>query len=159
VLGIAAAPHCTPIFLTCNLRLAGWGCPLIDDLGMVPAFNMLGRGNRLHGKGFGMMQNLVDPSAGWGYPLQCSPTVRAGGKVFGGLPILPDKTAEYKAIDRRRLLTENGLPYVDLESRFYAVLKGCSSGLALNPRRSKSREPKRPKAAKEQKASKWRSYA
>jgi hypothetical protein len=31
---------------------------LIDDLGMVPAFNMLGRGNRLHGKGFGMMQNL-----------------------------------------------------------------------------------------------------
>jgi hypothetical protein len=116
-----------------------------DDLGMVPAFNMLGRGNRLHGKGFGMMQNLVDPSAGWGYALQCSPTVRAGGKVFGGLPILPDKTAEYKAIDTRRLLTENGLPSVDLESRFYAVLKGCSSGLALNPRRSKSREPKRPK--------------
>jgi len=35
-----------------------------DDLVMVPAFNMLGRGNRLHGKGFGMMQNLVDPSAG-----------------------------------------------------------------------------------------------
>jgi hypothetical protein len=121
---------------------------LIDDLGMVPAFNMLDRGNRLHGKGFGMMQNLVDPSAGWGYALQCSPAVRAGGKVFGGLPILPDKTAEYKAIDRRRLLTENGLPFVDLESRFYAVLKGCSSGLALNPRRSKSREPKRPKAAK-----------
>jgi hypothetical protein len=30
---------------------------------MVPAFNMLDRGNRLHGKGFGMMQNLVDPSA------------------------------------------------------------------------------------------------
>jgi ATP-dependent DNA ligase len=27
-----------------------------DDLGMVPAFNMLGRGNRLHGKGFGIMQ-------------------------------------------------------------------------------------------------------
>src|SRR5260221_11152321 len=27
-------------------------------------------------------------------------------------------------------------------------LKSCSSGLALNPRRSKSREPKRPKAAK-----------
>ena len=115
---------------------------------MVSAFNMLSRGNRLHGKGFGMMQNLVDPSAGWRYVLQCSPTVRAGGKVFGGLPILPDKTAEHKAIDRRRLLTENGLPSVDLESRFYAVLKGCSSGLALNPRRSKSREPKRPKAAK-----------
>ena len=108
---------------------------------------MLGRGNRLHGKGFGMMQNLVDPSAGWGYALQCSLTVRAGGKVFGGLPILPDKTAEYKAIEGRRLLTENGLPSVDLESRFHAVLKGCSSGLALNPRRSKSREPKRPKAA------------
>ena len=83
-----------------------------DDLGMVPAFNMLGRGNRLHGKGFGMMQNLD------------------------------------KAIDRRRLLTENGLSSVDLESRFYAVLKGCAGGLALNPRRSKSREPKRPKAAK-----------
>src|SRR3981081_705784 len=32
-----------------------------DDLGMVPAFNMPCRGNRLHGKGFGMMQNLVDP--------------------------------------------------------------------------------------------------
>jgi hypothetical protein len=93
-----------------------------DDLGMVPAFNMLGRGNRLHGKGFGMMQNLVDPNAGWGYALQCSPTVRAGGKVFGGLPILPDKTEDYKAIDRRRRLTENGLSSVDLESRFYAVL-------------------------------------
>jgi hypothetical protein len=126
---------------------------------MVPAFNMLGRGNRLHGKGFGIMQNLVDPSADWSYALQCSPTVRAGGKVFGGLPILPDKTGEYKAIDRRRLLTENELCSLDLESRFYAVLKGCSSGLALNPRRSKSREPKWPKAAKEQKAWKWRSYA
>jgi hypothetical protein len=41
-----------------------------DDLGMVPAFNMLGRGNRLHGKGFGMMQNLVDPSARLGL---CAP--------------------------------------------------------------------------------------
>jgi hypothetical protein len=119
-----------------------------DDLGMVPAFNMLGRGNRLHGKGFGMMQNLVDPSAGWGYATPCSPTVRAGGRVFGALPILPNKTAEYKAVDSGRRLTENGLPSVDLESRFYAVLKGCSNGLALNPRRSKSREPKRPKAAK-----------
>src|SRR5258708_3065127 len=125
---------------------------------MVPAFNMLGRGHPLHGKGFGVLEKLRDSSGGWGYALQCSPTVRAGGKVFGGLPSLPDKTAEYKAIDRRRLLTENGLPSVNLESRFYAVLKGCSSGLALNPRRSKSREPKRPKAAKEQKASKCRSY-
>jgi hypothetical protein len=89
---------------------------------MVPAFNMLGRGNRLHGKGFGMMQNLADPSAGWGYPLQCSPTVRAGGKVFGGLPILPDKTAEYKATDSRRRLTESGRSSAGLESRFYAVL-------------------------------------
>jgi hypothetical protein len=69
-----------------------------------------------------MMQNLVDPSAGWGYALQCSPTVRAGGKVFGGLPILPDKTAEYKATYSRRRLTENRLYSVDLESRFYAVL-------------------------------------
>jgi hypothetical protein len=51
-----------------------------DDIGMVPAFNMLGRGNRLHAEGFGMMQNLVDPSSGWGYALQCNPTVRAGGK-------------------------------------------------------------------------------
>jgi hypothetical protein len=62
-------------------------------------------------------------------------------KSSEGLPILPDKTAEYKATYRRRLLTENGLPSVNLESRFYAVLKGCLSGLALNPRRSKSREP------------------
>jgi hypothetical protein len=46
-------------------------------------------------------------------------------KGFGGLPILPDKTAEYIAIDRRRLRTENGLSSIDLESRFYAVLKGC----------------------------------
>jgi hypothetical protein len=89
---------------------------------MVPDFNMLGRGNHLRGKGFGMMQNLVDPSAGWRYALQCSPTVRAGGKLFGGLLILPEETAEYKAIDRRRLLTENGLSSLDLESRFYAVL-------------------------------------
>src|SRR3984893_12212219 len=38
------------------------------------------------------------------------------------------------------------LSSVCLESRFYAVLsKAASSGLALNPRRSKSREPKRPK--------------
>jgi hypothetical protein len=90
----------------------------------------------------------INPGLGWGYALQSNPTVRAGGRVFGGLPILPDKAAEYKAIDRRRLLTESGLASVDLESRFYAVLKGCSSGLALNPRRSKSREPKRPKAGK-----------
>ncbi len=48
--------------------------------------------------------------------------VRAGGKVFGGLPILPDKTAEYKATYSRRRLTENELCSVDLESRFYAVL-------------------------------------
>src|SRR5260370_32513039 len=62
-------------------------------------------------------------------------------KGFGGLPILPHKTAEYLAIDRRRLRTENGLSSADLEPRFYAVLKGCGSDLALNPRRSKSREP------------------
>jgi hypothetical protein len=29
---------------------------------------------------------------------------------------------EYKAVDRRRLLTENGLSSFNLESRFYAVL-------------------------------------
>jgi hypothetical protein len=63
---------------------------------------------------------------------RCSPRKDA-------LPILPDKTAEYKAIDGRRLLTENGLSSIGLESRFYAVVRGCSSGLALNPRRSKSR--------------------
>src|SRR5271166_6941301 len=35
---------------------------------------------------------------------------------------------------------------LNLESRFYAVVsKAASSGLALNTRRSKSREPKRPK--------------
>src|ERR1700730_11060042 len=62
-------------------------------------------------------------------------------KFSEGWPILPDKTAEYKATYSRRRLTENGLSSVDLESRFYAVLKGCRSGLALNPRRSKSREP------------------
>jgi hypothetical protein len=49
---------------------------------MVPAFNMLGRGNRLHGEGFGMMQNLVDPNAGWGYGLDsanASAWVKASG--------------------------------------------------------------------------------
>jgi hypothetical protein len=55
-------------------------------------------------------------------PDQLSLTVRAGGKVFGGLPILPDETAEYKTTYSRRRLTENGLSSVDLESRFYAVL-------------------------------------
>jgi hypothetical protein len=88
---------------------------------MVPAFNMLGRGNRLHGKGFGMMQNLVDPSAAGVMRSNAAPTVRAAGKVFGW-PILPDKTAEYKATYSRRRLTENGLSFGDLESRFYAVL-------------------------------------
>ena len=39
-----------------------------------------------------------------------------------GCPILPEKTAEYKATYSRRRLTENGLSSVDLESRFYAVL-------------------------------------
>jgi hypothetical protein len=58
-------------------------------------------------------------------PDQLSLTVRAGGEVFGGLPILPDKTAEFRATYSRRRLTENGLSSVDLESRFYAVLKGC----------------------------------
>ena len=43
-------------------------------------------------------------------------------------------------------MTKNVLFSFDLESRFYAVLsKAASSGLALNPRRSKSREAKRPK--------------
>jgi hypothetical protein len=62
---------------------------------MVPAFNMLG-GNRLHCKAFEMMQNLLDPSAGWGYALQCSPTVRAGGKVFGGCPFFLTKQRNIK---------------------------------------------------------------
>src|ERR1700740_3101663 len=55
-----------------------------DDLGMVPAFNMLGRGNRLHGKGFGMMQNLVDPSAGWGYAFRAALLFERVAKVVGG---------------------------------------------------------------------------
>src|SRR5260370_6667363 len=117
-----------------------------DDPGMVPAFNMLGRGNRLHGKGFGIdaESRRSERRLGLCAPIQlhCS----RGGQSLRRVAYLPDKTAEYKAIDRRRLLTENGLLSVDLESRFYAVLKGCSSGQALNPRRSKAREPKRPKA-------------
>src|SRR4029077_10863510 len=53
---------------------------------------------------------------------------------------------------------------LSLESRFYAVLsKAASSGLASNPRRSKSREAKRPKGREsvriKQKGSKWCSYA
>jgi hypothetical protein len=51
-----------------------------------------------------------------------APPFERVAKVFGGLPILPDKTAEYKATCSRRRLTENGLSSVDLESRFYAVL-------------------------------------
>jgi len=58
-----------------------------------------------------------------------APLFERVAKVFGGLPILPDKTGEYIAIDRRRLRTENGLSFVDLEPRFYAVLKGCGSTL------------------------------
>jgi hypothetical protein len=66
-----------------------------------------------------------------------------------GWPVLPEENNAIKAAYSRRLLTENGLSSVDLESRFYAVhSKAALSGLALNPRRSKSREPKRPKAAK-----------
>src|SRR6266481_6365016 len=49
-------------------------------------------------------------------------------------------------METRQPLAENVLACLDLESRFYAVLsKAASSGLASNPRRSKSREPKRPK--------------
>ena len=61
-----------------------------------------------------------------------------------------------------RPLAKNVLSSISLESRFYAVLsKVASSGLALNSRRSKSREPKRAKRPREcwnkQKGSKWRS--
>src|ERR1700739_673246 len=69
-------------------------------------------------------------------------------KSSEGCPFFLTKQRSIKPSIGWRLLTENGLPSADLESRFYAVLKGCLSGLALNPRRSKSREPKRPKAAK-----------
>ena len=62
-------------------------------------------------------------------------------KSSEGWPVLPEENNAIKATYCRRRLTENELCSVDLESRFYAVLKGCSSGLALNPRRSKSREP------------------
>jgi hypothetical protein len=56
---------------------------------------------------------------------------------------------DHKDVDTRRPLTKNVLSCFCLESRFYAVFsKAASSGLALNPRRSKSRELERPKAAK-----------
>ena len=49
-----------------------------------------------------------------------------------------------KDVDTRQPLTEDVLACFDLESRFYAVLsKAARSGLASNPRRSKSQEPKR----------------
>ena len=70
-------------------------------------------------------------------------------KLTRGRPVVPEENTAIKTVDSRRRLTENGLCSVDLESRFYAVLsKAGSSGLALNPRRSKSREPERPRAAK-----------
>src|ERR1700745_2600398 len=75
-----------------------------------------------------------------------APAVRAGGKSRRRVcPVLPEERI-HKAVDTRRPLTKNVLSSLSLESRFYAVLsKAASSGLASNPRRSKSREPKRPK--------------
>jgi hypothetical protein len=44
-------------------------------------------------------------------------------KVFGGFgPFFLKKTTQLKPPNSRRRLTENGLPSIDLESRFYAVL-------------------------------------
>jgi hypothetical protein len=60
-------------------------------------------------------------------------------------PFFLKKTADHKDVDSRGPLTENVVSSFGLESRFYAVLsKAASSGLALNQRRSKSREPNRP---------------
>jgi len=75
-----------------------------------------------------------------------APAVRAGGKRLRRVcPVLPEN-GFIKTSILGRPLTKNVLSSLSLESRFYAVLsKAASSGLALNPRRSKSREPKRPK--------------
>ncbi len=51
-----------------------------------------------------------------------APVFARVAKSSEGCPVLPDKTAEYKATYSRRRLTENGLSSFDLESRFYAVL-------------------------------------
>jgi hypothetical protein len=76
-----------------------------------------------------------------------APIARAGGKSLRRFaPFFLKKTTDHNDVDSRRPLTENVVSYLNLESRFYAVVsKAASSGLALNPRRSKSREPKRPK--------------
>src|SRR6266481_4013312 len=68
------------------------------------------------------------------------------GGIFGGFVPFFLKNGFIKTSILGRPLTKNVLSSLDLESRFYAVLsKAASSGLASNPRRSKSREPKRPK--------------
>src|SRR5260370_39833581 len=77
---------------------------------------------------------------------KAAPAVRAGGKVFGGFAPFFLKNGFIKTSILGRPLTKNVLSSISLEARFYAVLsKAASSGLASNPRRSKSREPKRPK--------------
>jgi hypothetical protein len=77
------------------------------------------------------------------------------GKSFGRLPVLPEEN------NSRRPLTESVLPYFCLESRFYAVLSKAAQGsLALNRRRSKSREPERRnprRCSNKQRTSRWRS--
>ncbi len=96
-----------------------------DDLGMVPAFNMLGRGNRLHGKGFGIDAESRRSERRLGLCAPMQPHCSSGWqKSSEGCPFFLTKQRSI-AIDRRRLRTENGLSSVDLESRFYAVLKGC----------------------------------
>ena len=67
-----------------------------DDLGMVPAFNMLGRGNRLHGEGFGMMRNLVDPSAGWVMRSNAAPLFARVAKASEGCPFFLTKQRSIK---------------------------------------------------------------
>src|SRR6266436_5099037 len=67
-------------------------------------------------------------------------------KVFGGFAPFFLKNGFINTSILGRPLTKNVLSSFSLESRFYAVLsKAASSGLASNPRRSKSREAKRPK--------------
>ena len=94
-----------------------------------------------------------------------APIARAGGKSLRRFALFfPKKTTNHNDVDSRRPLTENVVSSLDLESRFYAVLsKAASSGLASNPRQSKSRgteTAKRPRqCSNKQKGSKWRSYA
>ena len=71
-----------------------WGCHIALRLGTSFAFHNQRVGSVLPG----MRSNAA--------PLFVFARVAKSSEV---VPILADKTAEYKAVDRRRLLTENGL--------------------------------------------------